>query len=185
MNKIYFITTNSYKFQKFTESFQLDQYTVHQLEIEIPEIQAQTNREVANFSAQWAASKTKHTVLKEDIGIYIHALDGFPGVYLSDIEKQIKSEGFLHLLGGVEDRSAHWEYAISYCEPGEDPISFYTHQEGIISHEPLGQSGWFMDKIFIPKGKEKTIAQLLDDDEYIRNNDHYKKLEEYLRSLND
>lgn len=183
MKGTYFITTNAYKFKKFTEVVHSSSFAVEQLSEETPELQAKTNREVAEFSAEWAANKFNLPVLKEDVGLYIESLDGFPGVYLNQIEKWIKSEGYLKLLGNVNNRAAYWEYAIAYCEPNKKPISFYTHQPGEIATEIKGNSGYFTDKIFIPKGQTKTIAELLDDNTYVRNDNHYKQLLDYLNSL--
>lgn len=181
MKQIYFITTNEYKFKRFTESANLTGYDVQQLKEETPEIQAANNRQVAEYSAKWAADKFQLPVLKEDVGIYITAYKGFPGPYLSQVEKQLETEGFLRLLANVEDRTAYWEYAIAYCEPDREPVSFYTQHEGSYATEAHGQSGWDTDKLFIPEGQSKTVSELLDDDEYVRDEYHYALLREYLR----
>ena len=180
MNKISFITTNNFKFKHFTDRVKLRDISFEQLSVETPEIQAVNNREVAEFSAKWAADKFNTPVLKEDVGMYLHALGGFPGPYLSQVEKWIKSEGYLKLHTGETDRTAHWEYAIAYCEPGNNPISFFVQDEGIISTEIKGEAGWFTDKIFIQNNQTKTIGELLHDDAYIRKEDHYDQLKEYL-----
>lgn len=181
MKKIYFITTNDYKFKRFTESARLGGFDVRQLKEETPEIQAANNREVAKYSAKWAADKFQHPVIKEDVGVYIDAYRGFPGPYLSQVEKQLETEGFLQLLSGVENRNAYWEYAIAYCEPGKDPVSFYAQHKGSYATEARGESGWYTDKLFIPEGQPKTVAELLDGNEYVRDEYHYALLREYLR----
>jgi XTP/dITP diphosphohydrolase len=112
--------------------------------------------------------------------MYIRALSGFPGPYLADVEKQIKSEGYLKLLSEVTDRSAYWEYAIAYCEPGKEPVSFSTRYEGSIAYGVRGESGWYTDKVFVPAESTYTIAELLDRKEYVRDVGHYEQLKEYL-----
>jgi XTP/dITP diphosphohydrolase len=183
MKQIYFITTNDYKFKRFTESAKLGGFDVQQLKEETPEIQAANNREVAEYSAKWAADKFQYPILKEDVGVYINAYKGFPGPYLSQVEKQLETEGFLRLLSETEDRSAYWEYAVAYCEPGKEPVSFYTRHKGTYATEARGQSGWYTDKSFIPEGQSRTVAELLDDKKYIRNEEHYTALHAYLRAL--
>lgn len=183
MKEIYFITTNDYKFQRFTESVKLSGFTVKQLKEETPEIQAANNRQVAEYSAKWAADRFQHPILKEDVGIYITAYKGFPGPYLSQVEKQLEIKGFLRLLTDATDRSAYWEYAIAYCEPGKEPVSFYTQHKGTYATEARGQSGWYTDKLFIPEGQLKTVAELLDSGEYIRNERHYGLLKDYLSEV--
>ena len=57
MNRISFITTNNFKFKHFTDRVKLKHISFDQLSVETPEIQATNNREVAEFSAKWAADK--------------------------------------------------------------------------------------------------------------------------------
>lgn len=178
--KIYFVTTNKYKFEKFTQAVMIPGVDIVQLAEETAEIQAEDNSHVAAFSASSMAQKYNLPVLKEDVGLYIESLRGFPGPYLNQIEKWIKTAGFLKLLEDTEDRSAYWEYAISFCNPGESAQTFVTKPPGTIATEARGKGGWFADKLFIPHGQEKTIAELLDDDAYIRNEDHYKQMQEFL-----
>ncbi|GIW57640.1 MAG: non-canonical purine NTP pyrophosphatase [Candidatus Dojkabacteria bacterium] len=183
MKKIYFVTTNQYKFEKFTQAISIPGIEIEQLSEETPEIQAPNNRQIAEFSAWFTAQKINLPVITEDVGLYIQTLRGFPGPYLNQIEKWIETDGFLQLLLNKKDRSAYWEYAISYCEPRQTPKTFYTHQKGSIAKEAKGNSGWYMDKIFIPEGQVKTISELLDNREYVRNDDHYLQLKEYLLKL--
>lgn len=180
MKKIYFVTTNNYKFKKFSQSLDLQYIELEQLSEETPEIQAGNNQEIAAFSAEWAANKFNLPVAKEDIGLYIETLKGFPGPYLNQVEKWIETDGFIDLMRSKDNRSAYWEYAISYCEPGKAPVTFSTHQKGSVAPEARGKSGWYADKIFIPAGQDKTIAELLDENKYVRNEDHYSQFKTYI-----
>lgn len=183
VKKIYFVSTNEYKVKQFSNSIRLKGFKFERMAEQTLEIQASSNQEVSSFSAKWVADKVNLPAIKEDVGLYIHALKGFPGPYLGQIEKWIESDGFLDLMKNKSDRSAHWECSVSYCEPGRDAVTFYTHQKGSIAYEARGNGGWFADKIFVPEDSEKTIAELLDEDKYVRNEDHYKQLEEYLLAL--
>ena len=73
------------------------------------------------------------------------------------------------------------EYNASHHEAVWRKPDQSTHT-GSIALEAEGVGGWYADKIFIPDGETKTIAQLLDEKTYQRNQDHYKKLVEYLQS---
>lgn len=176
---IYFVTTNEFKFKSFVEAIKLDSYEIERLSVETPEIQAENNRAVAEFSAQWAANEYNHPVITEDIGMYVKALNGFPGPFLSQAEKQLGAEGFLTLLHG-KDRAAYWEYAVAYCEPGKEAVSFHAIQNGSITNKQIGTVGWPMGKIFMQEGKTETISQLLEKNSYVRNNSHYDQLHSYL-----
>lgn len=185
IEKIYFITTNQYKFDQFAsvvKQFKLDRYSFEQLTEETIEIQAENNEQVAMFSSQWASRKYNLPVIKEDVGFYIEALNGFPGPYLSQVEKQIKTGGFLKLLGESENRNAYWQYSVAICFPEQEPVVFSTIQKGKIAITAKGKSGWYTDKIFIQVGQEKTVSELLDNNTYKRDNQHYEKLFEYLKN---
>jgi XTP/dITP diphosphohydrolase len=179
---IYFITTNEFKFKSFTEAIHLEMYNIERLAIETPEIQADDNRAVAEYSAEWAANTYNHSVITEDVGMYIKALKGFPGPFLSQAEKKLGAEGFLALLAGKEDREAYWEYVVAYCEPGKKPVSFQAIQKGSITKEQSGTVGWPMGKIFVQQGHTETISLLLEKETYVRNNSHYILLHDYLSS---
>lgn len=182
MKKIFFITTSNYKFEIFTQHVQIEGFEFEQISIETPEIQAKDNKEVAEFSAKWAADKFNVPVLKEDIGLYIDALSGFPGPFLNQIEKWIGAEGFLSLIENNDNRSAAWEFCIAYCEPQKTPISFSTFPKGKIGLRKSGSGGWTADKLFVPENSTKTIAELIDDGTFVRNNTHYLELKTYLEN---
>ena len=150
--------------------------------IETPELQADNNRTIAEYSAKWAAEERQCAVITEDVGMYIQALNGFPGPFLSQAEKQLGAEGFLALLNHKDNRVAYWEYAAAYCEPGSEPVSFHAIQKGSITKEPIGAVGWPMGRIFVQDKQTETISVLLEKGTYVRNNDHYARLRNYLSS---
>lgn len=181
MKKVHFVTTNHDKFIKFRKAVpHVEGVEIMQLEVETPEIQARDNKDVARYSAKWAADKYHAPVIKEDVGMYIEALDGFPGPYLNHVEKWIKADGFLNLLRGVSIRKANFELCVAYCEPGKEPVCFSTYITGSFGYESKGKGGWIVDKLFIPDGGTKTIAELIDDNEFARNERHYLDLANHL-----
>lgn len=182
MKNIYFVTKSNYKFEKFIASVEVPGLIFQRLEQNTPEIQSMENKEIAEFSASWAANKFHCPIIKEDIGLFIDALGGFPGPYLSSVETLINSDGFLKLMNGKTNRRAHWKYAVAFCEPNQSPVSFSSTQEGTIDLEAKGNMGYESDKIFVPTGFNQSIAELLERKKFIRNSDHYRMLEKYLRS---
>jgi XTP/dITP diphosphohydrolase len=176
---IYFVTTNEFKFKSFSKSIGSVTWKIKRLAIETPEIQADNNCAVAEYSARWAADTCKHPVITEDVGIYIEALHGFPGPFLSQAEAQLGAEGFLRLMRG-KPRKAYWEYAVAYCQPNSEPVSFRAIQKGSIAYRQTGTVGWPMGKIFIQENQTETISALLEKNSYKRNNFHYEQLRDYL-----
>lgn len=179
--KIYFVTTNDFKYKCFIEEVGDGPCEFIQLSMATPEIQAENNRKVAEFSARWAANTRGAPVITEDVGLYIKSLNGFPGPNLSQAERQLGAEGILSLLDN-KGRDAYWEYAIAYCEPNSDPVSFYAIQKGQIANLQTGDIGWPVGKIFIPEGESETISTLLSKENYKRNNSHYHQMKKFLKS---
>lgn len=182
MKTIYFVTKSNYKFERFTASMELPELIFQKLEHDTPEVQSMENKEIAEYSASWAANKFRLPVIKEDVGLFIDALGGFPGPYLSRVERLIKSDGFLKLMHGKANRKARWKYVVAFCEPNQSPVSFSTTQEGTIALEAKGSAGYESDRIFIPSDFNRTVAELLNSKQFIRSSEHYRMLERYLRS---
>lgn len=156
---------------------------VNNVKMDTTEIQADTVEEVAIHSAKEASEKLKCTVLKNDTGLYVEALNGFPGPYTHYVDETLGEDGLLKLLEGKENRNACFIEAFAYCEYGKEPIVFKSITKGIISKEKSGKYGWSWDFIFIPEGKDKTMANYPDEERFkIWNTDAYYELANYLKN---
>lgn len=159
-------------------------YTVEQINLETPEIQADDVNEVAKYSAKWACEKLEKPVLKNDSGLFVNALKGFPGVYTHYADDTIGEDGLLKLMEGIEDRTAYFKDALAYCEPGKEPIVFETITKGTIATKKSGTYGWSWDFIFIPAGEEKTLGCFPDEIRWnFWNLDSYNQLVDYLEKI--
>lgn len=183
MNRLTFITRNRYKFDQFCRAIDTNKILLDNMAIDTPEIQANSNRDVAEFSASWAAMTFRRPVIVEDVGLYIEALNGFPGVYLQTMEEKIGIELIMKMLESERNRSAYWEYALAYCEPGDRPVSFVARQTGSIAQSMRGKSGYAAARAFVPTGYRETISELMATGRYVRNNQHYKDFESYLLGI--
>ena len=161
-------------------------FEIDNVKMDTVEIQADTIQEVAKYSAKWASDKLKTNVVKNDSGIMIEALKGFPAAYTHYVQDTIGENGILKLMEGVENRKAKFVEALSYCEYGKEPVVFTCETEGTIAKEKQGQYGWSWDFIFIPKGETKTLGCFPDDVRFnYWNGTAYNQLAEYLREQND
>ncbi|MBN2052593.1 non-canonical purine NTP pyrophosphatase [Candidatus Woesearchaeota archaeon] len=141
-----------------------DQIIVEQLDIKTPEIQSMDVKEIAMFSAKWAADKTGKPVLKNDNSFLIEHLNGFPGPFVAYFDKCIGADGVMKLMKGVKNRKAKFVEATSYCEPGKEPIAETSELNGTIAEELQGKHGWFSDHFFIARGHDKTMGCYPDDE---------------------
>ena len=184
MNKtITYVTGNWAKIASAKQALEPLGYIIDNIKMETPEIQADDVRDVAAYSAKWACEKLGKAVLKNDSGLFVNALNGFPGVYTHYVEDTIGEDGLLKLMENLEDRTAYFKEAIAYCEPGKEPIVFEGITKGKIDTKKSGTFGWSWDFIFIPEGEEKTLGCFPDDERWkFWSLDSYTKLVEYLES---
>ena len=183
--KIIYVTGNKYKIELAKKILEPLGIEIEQKKIYCPELQDNEIEKVSQFSAKYAANQLNCAVIKNDSGLCIEALKGFPGPYTAYCEDTITESGIIKLMQGVENRNADFVEVISYCEPGQEPVSFFSHNKGTISQTAQGENGWSYDKIFIPDGQSKTLAEIDDEERWkFWSNDAYLKLKKFLDSKN-
>ena len=148
-------------------------------------IQANTVEQVAAYSAKWASDQLKSNVVKNDTGIMIDALGGFPAAYTHYVQDTLGERGILKLMKGEENRKAKFVQALAFCEYGKEPIVFTSITEGTISKRRQGKYGWCWDFIFIPDGETQTLGSFPDDKRFkFWNDTGYLQLTNYLKENN-
>jgi len=162
---IFFATSNPHKFNEaekiFSESappeFNLKRFIFTHREIRSDDLE-----EIAREAAEAAFSQLKKPVFVEDTGLFINALNGFPGAYSAWVQQKIGNAGLLKLLDGEKKRSACFETALAFTTNGKDVIGFRGICEGRIAEKETGASGFGYDPIFIPAGHEQTFAENIE-----------------------
>lgn len=183
MKKIIYVTGNHSKLLSARKILEPLGIEVDNIKMDTTEIQADTVEEVAVYSAREASNKLKCTVLKNDTGLFVDALNGFPGPYTHYVDETLGEDGLLKLLEGEENRNASFIEAFAYCEYGKEPIIFKSVTKGRIAKEKSGTYGWSWDFIFIPDGYDKTMGNYPDDERcLVWNTNAYTELAEYLKN---
>lgn len=178
---ITYVTGNWAKVASAKQAVEPLGYSIDNIKLETPEIQADDVTEVAKFSAKWACEKLNKPVLKNDTGLFVNSLKGFPGVYTHYADDTIGADGLLKLMDGIEERSAFFKEALAYCEPDKEPVVFEGITKGKIDIKQSGKYGWTWDKVFIPEGESKTLGCFPDDERWnFWSLDSYVKLVKYL-----
>ncbi len=141
---IYFVTSNKGKYAEAQAIFG----DIEQRDIGYAEIQADTLEEVALYGMKEVAARLQGPVMLEDAGLFVEALQGFPGVYSAYVQKTIGNAGILRLMGARENRSAYFKSVVAYTEPGMETIMFSGEVHGHIGFEARGNKGFGYDPIF-------------------------------------
>jgi len=160
MKTLYFVTSNKAKIREASEKLRQLGYSVVQKDLGYPEIQTESLENVVAQGISSIKERFHKTFILEDAGLFIDALEGFPGVYSKYVFFTIGLPGILRLLGGVEKRTAVFRSAYGYCEPGKQPVIITGECHGTISYEQRGNQGFGYDPIFIPNQAEKTFGEM-------------------------
>ncbi len=172
--KIILLTGNERKKKSFERAIAGYDILVEIQKPWIPEIQSENNSEVAAYSAKYGANLLNQPVIKMDSGFFIDGLNGFPGPFVSYVDKQIGADLFFKILSDITNRKARIKNSLAYCEPGEDPKIFESGCEGQITKTLSLSEGSFIDKLFIPDHTNNPQKKLMGE---IRNENYQSFLD--------
>jgi XTP/dITP diphosphohydrolase len=109
-------------------------------------------------------------MLGEDSGIEVDGLDGRPGIESARFGGIDPVGTLLEALRGVENRRARYVAELVALSPAGEEHRGTGVLEGSIVDEPRGSEGFGYDPIFVPDGKERTVAEL--GNEWKRSHSH-------------
>lgn len=183
MAEICIVTSNEHKFKEISRV--AGEYNVKV--IMCPgfklEIQSLDLEEIVVKSAMLAYVYLNKPLLVEDAGLFIDALNGFPGPFSSYVYRTIGLQGVLKLMNGVSNRRACFRSVVALIVDNEI-ITSYGEVCGEITHEPRGSMGFGFDPIFKPEGVDKTFAEM-ELDEKNRYSHRAKSVRKALEMLLD
>lgn len=133
----------------------------------------ETFEDNARIKATTIASLSMMLTLADDSGLEVDALGGRPGVRSRRFasEGATDAENNAELLRSMEEvddgeRSARFRAAIVVVDPWNDNAEIVAAGscEGSIARKPSGTGGFGYDPLFIVQGKERTMADLNEDE---------------------
>lgn len=162
MKHITFVTGNK---DKVRETEQILQVTLDVADIDLDEIQELDLEKVALHKVKQAYEKTKKPVIIDDVSVVIHVWNNFPGPLIKWVLKASNGtpEMLLKMLEKETQRDATATLAIGFSN-GKIQRIFYGHIKGTIGYKIIGENGFGWDKVFIPKGETRTLAQMSVDE---------------------
>lgn len=166
MKDIMIATSNKGKVREYKSLLEPLGYIVHDLSeldpIEIDE-NGSTFQENALIKAKSIQGKCNMTVIADDSGLEIDALNKEPGIhsarYLEGHDYSYKNKVLLERMKDKTDRSARFVCAIALCDETGDHL-FTGVMEGKINDQAAGDNGFGYDPIFLVEQFGKTSAQL-------------------------
>lgn len=179
--KIIFYTSNKRKFNEIeTELKNNNNIILIQDNIDIPEIQSTSNKDVVKHKLQWIINnkmtldeKMNTSVIVEDTGLYINSLEmnGFPGALVKHYLDHLTTDGICK-QNGDSPADAVTYIGLWDCNT-QSEVYFKGMVEGKISTVAKGDNGFGYDASFIPL--------YLNDYDYYKNRNN----KDFIRLINN
>jgi XTP/dITP diphosphohydrolase len=161
---IFFATNNINKFNEARKVFRDYDVATGMLRVKALEIQGDSLEEIAQASAVDALKKCSLPIIVEDAGLFIEAVNGFPGPYAAYVYKTIGNKGLLKLMENIENRKATFKSVVAYdSRELERPTCFAGEVSGEITRKErtgAGKSGFGFDPVFKPANVGRTFAEM-------------------------
>lgn len=161
---IFFATDNIHKFDEARKVLVEYRIAVGMLRTKAVEIQSDNLEEIAKTSVVDAFKRCNLPLIVEDAGLFIGALDGFPGPYSAYAYKTVGNKGLLKLMESIKNRKARFHSVIAYYSAElKSPICFKGEALGEITKEERRgkcESGFGFDPIFKPANGQRTFGEM-------------------------
>ena len=168
MIRLYFVTNNKHKVAEAQKILSKYSVELEPIDVKKVELQSESLEDIARYAAIEAYKIIAKPVVVEDSGLFIDALNGFPGPYSSYVYKTLGLKRILKLLEGEENRRARFIAVVALALSCEDVYLFKGVVEGAIAHEIRGEKGFGFDPIFIPiEGDGRTFAEMNSEEKNI------------------
>jgi XTP/dITP diphosphohydrolase len=123
--------------------------------------------------ARAAARGTGFPAVADDSGLEVDALHGQPGVMSARYAGETAGDEdryrkVLALMANVPDaqRTARFRCAAAFVDPNGLELLAEGTVEGRIARAPAGSGGFGYDPIFLPEGRDVTMAQLTPEEKH-------------------
>ena len=193
MKNIVFITGNEGKRKEVQEILGLENYTVINLKLDLPEIQSINVEKVVNEKIKSALELAKKNldlikekfkekniiinslkdviIICEDTGLYIKKMNEFPGALIKFYFESIGSEGIIKRDGNSRAKTL---CVIGIIKNGKIKKSIIGKRNGKIAKKLNGNNGFGWDPVFIPNLKNTDYS--------IHNGKSYAELDENIKN---
>jgi XTP/dITP diphosphohydrolase len=167
MKKIVIASQNEDKISEIRTPLTALGYEVYSLlDFDVPDIEetGATLKENARIKAHAVRKITEYTVLSDDSGLEVDALNGAPGVHSKRFSDSMQdADNNALLLKKMEDkdhRFATFKTVMVLLFKDDREYSFEGALHGYIHTTQEGEHGFGYDSVFIPVGHSQTLATL-------------------------
>ena len=167
MKKILIGTHNNGKFKEIAYLLPKKYKKISPLKLEIksPRETGKSFKSNARLKVKFFSKFVDYSVISDDSGLCIKALNNRPGIFSARLAKKhgsfLKAMKFiLKNLKNKKDRSATFVCSLSYKSKKGKITTVQGNLKGNISTKIKGKKGFGYDPIFIPEGQKITFGQM-------------------------
>ena len=169
VKKILLATNNPGKFRELKEILpkKIKYYKPKNFKLNEPIENGKTFKFNAKIKSLYAAKRTGLVCISDDSGLEVDVLSKKPGIYSArwagaNKDFNIAISKVFNLLSKKKklNSKARFVCAVSIAFPDGKSFEFQGKVEGHISFPARGNKGFGYDPIFVPKGENKTFAQI-------------------------
>ena len=172
MKEITFVTGNQNKLREFQQILGVDLVNEP---LDLPEIQSLDIEKIASYKAEEAYEILKKPVMIEDTGLYLEALNDFPGPLVKFFLDSIGVEKLSEFKGGARAATC-----IAYFD-GNHVHTFIGETNGTIVN-PRGESSFGFDPVFEYEGKTYAEMSKEEKNAISHRGKAIKKLKQFLET---
>ncbi|MCE4628478.1 MAG: XTP/dITP diphosphatase [Desulfurococcales archaeon] len=178
------MTSNKNKVDEILSIISGSPLEIYWLNIEKLEIQSSSLEEISLYAARHAFEIARKPLVVDDSGLFVEALNGFPGPYSSYVYKTLGIKGILKLLENEGNRRACFRTSAALILPPLEKV-FTGETCGTITYSPRGSGGFGFDPIFVPDGENRTYAEMSVEEKNIisHRGKAFKALTDYVEGL--
>lgn len=188
--RICFATNNQHKLNEVRELLDDSLEVVGMDELGCTEELSETQETLEGNSMQKAAYVFEHfhiPCFADDTGLEVAALGGAPGVYSARFAGSQRNSGdnmklLLERMKGKTDRQAQFRTVITFMDE-DGAVQMEGVLKGTIIESPRGTAGFGYDPVFLPEGRDITLAEMtMEDKNLISHRGHaIRKLVNFLK----
>ncbi len=142
---VYLITRNKSKILAAKSAFDKYDIELKMLDLDYPEIQADTSMEVARYTALIAAKENSVDVIREDHSVVANALgENIPGPYANYITRKMPVETLIKIMDALGDWTGFFDINAVYAHPDGRYYEYSFKVPIKFSNTPKGdpKEGW-------------------------------------------
>ena len=132
---------------------------IEAVEVDLPEIQSLDYREVLRAKAEEAWRRVGRSLIVEEAGLDLAALNGFPGPLVKWMLEAVGAEEIARTAAALGETRASARCFLLFKD-GEREVVAEGRTEGTLVLPGRGTHGFGWDPVFLPDGSDQTFAEL-------------------------